>query len=146
MIIAAFRRKQKIGGWLFFFFWQVAAGVAVTLVDTDWSQYTPRAWTDQFQYLLFMAADAPRLLMLGAVAATGAMSIRTQEWRWLIVLRYALILYSILGMVCVATDLAHFPDRVRADVVTLIFPVVYTIYFYLSRRVRWVFGDREIAT
>jgi hypothetical protein len=141
-IVAGVRRKQVIGGWLFFFFWQVVAGIAVTIVSADWSRYAPRAWKDQFKYFAFMLVTMPRIAILAAVAAIGVMLIRTYEWRWVIVMRYALIIYSVLGIVSVAADFIFFPERVSVDTATLIFPIAYTIYFYVSSRVRSVFLDR----
>jgi hypothetical protein len=139
LIVGAIRRKHAIGGWLFFFFWQVVAGCAVTLAYTDWSQYAPRAWHDPMKYLLFMASAGPRIVVLPALALLGAILIGTQEWRWLVALRFTLILYAVLGLACIVVDRFYFPERLALDVGALVFPVVYCIYFFVSMRVRGVF-------
>jgi len=141
-IIASFRRKQAIGGWLFFFFWQVASGCTVSIASTEWSQYSPSAWHDSFKYLIFTMVTMPRFAILIVIAGIGATLLRSHDWRWVVVMRYALILYSILGMLSVGADALYFPDRLTADVATLIFPLAYTIYFYVSSRVKSVFLDR----
>ena len=141
-IIAAVRRQYVIGGWLFFFFWQVVAGCAVTIAYTDWSRYTPRTWRHQVQYFAFVLATAPRVAILVTIAVVGVMLMRTYEWRWVIVLRYALVIFAIFGCLSVGTDVFYFPERVATDVGTLIFPVAYAIYFNVSTRVRSVFRDR----
>jgi len=140
LILGAIRRKQAIGGWLFFF-WQVAAGCAVTFAYTDWSEYAPRAWHDSLKYFAFMAGAGPRMVVLPAIAVLGVTVLRTREWRWLVALRYALILFVLLGALCVAVDLRFFPDRTFVDVAALIFPGVYAVYFFVSMRVRGVFRE-----
>lgn len=141
-VVAAFRRKQPIGGWLFFFFWQVVAGCAVTVAYTDWSRFTPRTWGDQTQYLVFVLATAPKVATLITLAALGVMLMRTYDWRWVLVIKYTLIIFAIFGGISVAADLRFFPSRVAADVGLLIFPVAFAIYFNVSVRVRGVFRDR----
>ena len=142
-IVAVLRRKHEIGGWLFFFFWQVAAGCAVTIAFTNWAEYGPGAWQDHFKYLAFMLVTMPRFAILATIAGIGVMLIRTCEWQWVVVMRYALIIYSMLGLASVGADLLYFPDRIGVDVATLIFPVVYTAYFYVSSRVKSVFLHRQ---
>jgi hypothetical protein len=141
-IIAVVRRKHAIGGWLFFFFWQVVAGCAVTIAYTDWSRYTPRTWRHQVQYFAFVLATGPRVAILVTIAVVGVMLMRTYEWRWVIVLRYALVIFAIFGCFSVGADFLYFPERVATDVGSLIFPVAYAIYFNISTRVRSVFQDR----
>lgn len=140
-ILAGIRRKQAIGGWLFFFFWQVAVGCAVSVVGADWPRYAPGAWHDQFQYLIFMMVTMPRMAVLLVIAAIGAILIRTLDWKWVVVLRYGLILYTALGLASIAADALYFSDRLTVDVSTLIFPVAFTAYFYVSSRVKSVFAD-----
>jgi len=85
----------------------------------------------------------PRFAILATIAGIGVMLIRTCEWQWVVVMRYALIIYSMLGLASVGADLLYFPDRIGVDVATLIFPVVYTAYFYVSSRVKSVFLHRQ---
>jgi hypothetical protein len=141
-IVAAVRQKHAIGGWLLFFFWQVVAGCAVTIAFTDWSDLSARGWNDQMQYLVFLLATAPRVAVLVTLGVLGVMLIRTFEWRWVLVIKYTLIIYVIFGCFSVAADVAYFPTRTAADVGTLIFPTVYAFYFNVSLRVRSVFRDR----
>jgi hypothetical protein len=81
------------------------------------------------------------MAILSAIATIGVMLLRTHEWRWVVVLRYTLVIYSLMGAICVAIDWLYFPDRLALDVGALIFPTVYTIYFFVSSRVRSVFLD-----
>ncbi|HWD00392.1 MAG TPA: hypothetical protein VG456_26730 [Candidatus Sulfopaludibacter sp.] len=138
-VIAGVRRKQPIGGWLYFFFWQVALSCAITLIYSNWAEFAPRLWEGQFKYLLHFLVSVPRLTALFAVAIIGAMLLRSHAWQWVIILRYALTILCILGVLSVAVDVAYFPNRVGLEVATLIFPAAYLIYFFVSVRVRTVF-------
>jgi hypothetical protein len=141
-ILAGVRQKHPVGGWLFFFFWQVVAGCAITVAQTDWPSFAPRKWPSLGNYFAFALSTAPRTATLFALAAIGVMLLRTYEWRWIVVLRYVLILFLVLGALSVAIDYVYFPDVIARDIASLIFPAAYSIYFFVSIRVKSVFIDR----
>ncbi len=141
-IIAGVRQKHPIGGWLFFFLWQVVVGCAVTVAQTDWPRFAPNTWPQLGDYFAFALSTAPRLATLFALAAIGIMLLRTYEWRWIVVLRYVLLLFLTFGVVSVAIDYIYFPDFVGRDMASLIFPAAYSIYFFVSTRVKSVFLER----
>ncbi len=91
--------------------------------------------------MAFIFGAAPRMAILPVIAAIGLMLLRTHDWRWVVVLRYSLVIYSLLGAICIGIDLLYFPDRLVLDVGAIIFPAVYTIYFFVSFRVRGVFRE-----
>jgi hypothetical protein len=138
-IVAGVRRKSAIGGWLFFYFWQVVASCALLIAYSDWSRYTPRGWVNQAQYFVFVLAAAPRVMILVALAALAGILVRTRDWRWVVVTRYTLIIFSIFGCLSIGADRLYFPERIVPDVATLMFPVVYAVYFNVSTRVHRVF-------
>jgi len=140
-VVAGLRRNHPIGGWLLFFFWQIAAGFAITMSYADWPKFAPNAWADQFKYLVFVQITLPRYAILGAIVVVSFMLLRSFDWRWVQVLRYSLLIYVGLCVVSVVADLIYFEDRAAADIGTLIFPSAFTIYFYVSSRVRSVFRD-----
>ena len=91
---------------------------------------------------LLVALQAPNPTGSASVWIGGVLSVIRGKQVQVIALRYALIIYSIFGAVCVAADLLFFPNRIVLDVAALIFPVAYTLYFFASSRVRKVFVDR----
>ena len=86
--------------------------------------------------LEFQYPDVPRCVAARRVVFSPESARRRSE---VIVKRCVPILYSFLGLVRIATDLANFPERLRVDIGTLTFPVAFTIYFYRSARVKSVF-------
>jgi hypothetical protein len=91
---------------------------------------------------MYMVVTMPRVGLLVALALVGVMLIRTYDWQWVVVMRYVLIMDAAVGLISVVADTRYFPNRVGADAVTVVFPIAYTIYFYISARVRSVFVDR----
>jgi hypothetical protein len=142
-VIASGFRKQPIGGWLFFFLWQIAVGSLIVLLYSDWRPYAPRAWNDPARYFAFVLIAAPRHAILAGIAGIGIQLVRTFEWRWVIALRYALVLSSMFAGAAVAIDLLYFPGRTRPDIFTLLTTCSYTVYFFVSGRVRRVFLDQN---
>jgi len=140
-IVAAFRRHYPIGGWLFFFFWQIVAGVAVLIVGTRWSLLAPRAWSDQAKYFAYALTAVPRIALLPAIAVVCAALLQSREWRWVITLRYLLILFTALGVATAIVNRFYFPGQTAADVAAVIFPAAYSVYFFRSVRVRRVFAE-----
>jgi hypothetical protein len=70
------------------------------------------------------------------------MVLRTFEWQWLVVLRYLLILYAILGGLQIAVDALYLSSSVRHEVAGFASTCGMLAYFYRSVRVRRVFGER----
>lgn len=144
-IVAGVRRKSAIGGWLFFYFWQVLASCAIMIAYSDWPRYAPRGWANQVEYLVFVLAAAPRVMMLAALAALVVVLLRTRDWRWVVVTRYTLIIFSMFAFLSIGVDCLYFPERTVPDVGTLLFPVVYAMYFKVSARVRRVFERGAVS-
>jgi hypothetical protein len=77
-----------------------------------------------------------------AMAGAGFMLLRTYDWRWVVVLRYLLILFTAFSAISVVLDSYFFPSRIRAALTSLVFPIAYAIYFFVSTRLRSVFIER----
>jgi hypothetical protein len=141
-IVASLRRNHPIGGWLFFFFWGVAAGCIITITSINWATLAPRLWRDQVKFLAYVFTIAPGFAVMLAIAGVGLMLLWTYDRKWIVVLRYLLILLAVFSAISVLLDSYYFPSRVQAAVNSLGFPVGYAIYFSVSTRVRSVFIDR----
>ena len=141
-VVAIFRRKHAIGGWLFYFFCQVLLGLLLIAATTRWKTYLPRAWSDGVHYFLYILSNLPRVVLLAMIAVVCVQLVRTREWRWVGGLRYALITYAFLTAVKVQIDIFWFPNAVSIDVLSLTFPCVWIAYFGVSRRVHRVFHEK----
>ena len=138
-IIAFLRRKQAIGGWLFYFFCQVLLGLTLIAVTTHWKTYRPGLWGDPKQYFLYAVSNLSRVIVLVAIAMVSWVAVRTRQWQWVCALRYALVTYAFLTVLKLLVDVIWFPTTANMDMVALAFPCVWIFYFELSRRVRSVF-------
>jgi hypothetical protein len=133
------RRKHAIGGWLFYFFCQVLLGLALVIVSTHWTMYTPRDWSDPTRYFLFTLASLSRVVLLVAIAALCILLAETRDGQWIAGLRYALATYAFLTLLKLPVDIYCFPSALTRDALSLAFPLVWMAYFSLSERVRRVF-------
>ena len=70
------------------------------------------------------------------------MLLRTYDWEWVVVLRYLLILFTVFSAISAVLDSYFFPSRFQAALTSLAFPIAYSIYFYVSARLRSVFIKR----
>ncbi len=142
-IVAILRRKQPIGGWLFYFFCQVLLGLALAIGSTHWTLYAPRAWSDPTRYFLFALASLSRVVILVATAALCALLAETRDWRWIAGLRYTLATYAFLTILKLPVDAYCFPSALTRDTGSLAFPLVWISYLSLSVRVRQVFYEKS---
>lgn len=135
-IVAVLRRKQAIGGWLFYFFCQVFIGLFLLVVSTHWKYYLPRQWHDPLPYFLFTLSSLSRMAIFGAVAAVCVLLIESRDSRWIGALQLALLAYAITTFLKVFVDAYCFPSATSRDAVSLGFPLIWAIYLSLSRRVK----------
>ncbi|HUB82046.1 MAG TPA: hypothetical protein VMB03_24785 [Bryobacteraceae bacterium] len=138
-IVAVARRNRPIGGWLFYFFCQVALGLALIAAGSNWKNYLPAQWIDPGRYLLFAISSFSRTVLLAAIAAICFVAIETRAWRWIVALQYALGTYAFLTILKLPVDYYCVPAAAARDTLSLAFPVVWMVYFAASQRVRRVF-------
>jgi hypothetical protein len=81
------------------------------------------------------------MALLGAIAAVCAALLQSREWRWVVMLRYLLILFTSLGVITAIVNRFYFPGQTAVDVAAVIFPAVFSVYFFRSARVRRVFTE-----
>jgi hypothetical protein len=63
-LLCWFRRKDEIGGWLMFFYYQIYAGtfLSVLTIAKQIGVYMPRPWKNETNHIFFIMAAIPRLL------------------------------------------------------------------------------------
>ena len=142
-VAAVLRRKHAIGGWLFYFFCQVLLGVALVGASTHWKLYLSRTWDDPARYFLYTLSNLSRVALLAAIGVVCIMLVETREWQWVCGLRYALGTYALLTVLKLPVDAYCFPVALSRDTLSLAFPLVWIVYFSVSRRVGRVFREKR---
>lgn len=73
--ICSRRKKQPIGGWLLFFYWQLYGGLLVSAVlfTTNLQSYVPENFDSTGQFALFLASTAPVLLLFALKCAIATL-------------------------------------------------------------------------
>lgn len=148
-IVCNARKRNPIGGWLLFFYWQLYGGmfVAGVFFTMNIQSYVPENFESQTRFTMFLLSAAPGLLLLltQAVIATIALGVQTRDM--LTLLRGVLFAEVIAALLAVAIDAAQFPDNLVFSILTLTQSLLWLSYFLKSARVRHVFsqGDWEVA-
>jgi hypothetical protein len=142
-LVAIWRRKQAIGGWLFYFFCQILVALFLIAGTTRWSRFLPRSWDDPQLYFLYALTNLSRTILLAEIAIISVRLLGTRQWHWVAALKYALVTYAFLTLLKFLIDLVWFPTTVGLDALSLSFPCVWILYFHISRRVRRVFLDKS---
>ena len=141
-VIAIVRRKQAIGGWLFYFICQVFIGLALLVVSTHWKYYLPLQWHEPLRYFLFTLSSLSRLAAFAAVSIICILLVESRDSRWITALQLALLLYAFTTLLKIPVDLYCFPSATGRDAVSLGFPLIWAIYFSVSERVKKVFREK----
>jgi len=144
-IAAIVRRRNPIGGWLFFALWQIFTGCAGTLLQIaiGWHSYVPSAWANQTHYLVYVMTTAPRLFALIAATAVSILLLRTFEWRWAVFLRGTLAAFLVCGALTLLLDLLFSRDELSLAAASLITPAILFFYSLCSVRYRKVFQTHD---
>lgn len=138
-MVAVARRNRPIGGWLLYFFCQVVLGLALIAASTHWQNYLSVEWIDPARYFLFVLSSLSRIILFVAIAVICILAVDTRAWRWIVALEYALATYAFVTILKLPVDIYCFPSATSRDTLSLAFPVVWMVYFAVSRRVRRVF-------
>jgi hypothetical protein len=143
--LCARRRKKPIGGWLAFFYYQVAAGLLVTTIFTisGLHNFNPRIWHDQFLYVLFIISNIPGIIVFLCLACVSAGLLYYREWKWVLRVRIILIAYVVCSAVEGLIDYWYFTENLPIDIYGLIFPSISLAYFYVSKRVKHVYMTHD---
>lgn len=149
--ICARRKRDPIGGWLAYYYYQLYLGVVVSaffVAVLNIHSYVPENFSGQRGlYLLFVASTLPGLILLVFQAAVATFLLLLKTWDLVGLLRKVLLATAIAEGVGLFIDAKYFPDNVGLSLVSFIPSVLWVGYFYRSDRVRRVFKthDWEVA-
>src|SRR5664280_1407768 len=92
-IICNSRKRQQIGGWLLFYYWQIYSGVLMTILFfvLAFQAYVPESYDDPTKFRLFLASAVPVLVLFAMQIAVATMLISVRTWDLLRLLRWLMI-------------------------------------------------------
>ncbi len=142
-------KRNPIGGWLLFFYWQLYSGLLITLAlfVTNIQSYIPENFDSREKYLLFLLSTVPTLMFFLIQLAVGTILLSVRTWDLLKLLRWVIIAEIAAAIVSTAIDAAYFPDNVGLNFLTIVPESLWLAYLLRSVRVKHVFQthDWEIA-
>lgn len=141
-VVCAARKRYSIGGWLLFYYWQIFAGAALAafmICTAGYRSYMPEIHGTPMHFWLFFISAAPYLVLLFLQAAVGLMLLCVRTWDVLELLRYVVLASAAFAWIGVTIDLYKFEANVPLSVTAAIQMTVWTIYFFVSKRVESVF-------
>jgi hypothetical protein len=149
--ICARKKKDPIGGWLAYYYYQLYVGVvfSVFLVAVlTIHSYVPEYFSGETQrYLLFMLSALPTLILLLFETAVATFLLVLKTWDMVELLRKVLIAQAVAQGLGVLVDVKYFPENVPLSLLSFVPSVLWVGYFFRSARVRHVFKthDWEVA-
>jgi hypothetical protein len=140
-IICNGRKRNPIGGWLLFYYWQVCAGVLVgaLLFSMNIQSYVRENFEDSSRYWLFLASATPALVFMIVQLIVATFLLIARTWDMLRLMRWVLaagVAVAVLGGVI---DFRCFPDNLAFSIIGAASDVLWLAYFFRSERVRHVF-------
>lgn len=144
-LLCWFRRKEEIGGWLMFFFYQVYAGMflSVLIVAKQIVVYMPRPWKNETNHIFFIMAAIPRLLGFLMILIIATILLKKRELSWLSKLRLVMGIELTLMACSLLIDVYRFPSAFTFNLTQAILLSLWLTYFYQSQRVHQVFVTHD---
>jgi len=143
--ICSRRKKDEIGGWLLYYYWQLYAGLVVSMflffgVSID--SYTAENLPPR-TYVLFLISTVPTLVLTLAQAAVSTFLLKIRSWDLVVLLRWVLAANMVAALASTLIDVKVFPDNLPFDFMTLVPSIVWLAYFFRSTRVQHVFRTHD---
>src|SRR5580658_6597383 len=76
------RKRSPIGGWLFFFYWQLYSGLLISAAffAMNLQSYVPENFDNSRQFVLFLASSVPGLVLFAIKCAVGTLLLSARTW------------------------------------------------------------------
>jgi hypothetical protein len=146
-LVCFMRRKFEIGGWLLFYFISVVLSAFMWLALTipALQLFNPSCWSDSGRYLLFIVTAVPNdLLLIGQFIVSMMLILkRFRDWKYVNCLRIILLSQIVFSLILLPLDISLSPQSIPLDLIAMIAPVVWLLYFSLSKRIRSVYKDKD---
>lgn len=143
--ICARRKREEIGGWLLFYYWQLYSGAILSIVFfvTQFQIYVPESYDDPKKFYLSLSSIVPVLVFHSVEIAIATMLISVRTWDLLRLLRWVACAHVIALAIGVAINAFYFSDAEFVNVIALIQTAVWLAYLFKSRRVVHVFKRHD---
>lgn len=143
------RKRNPIGGWLLYFYWQLYSGLLISAVlfGTNIQSYVPENFENTRVFALFLASAVPGLLLFVVKCAVATLLLSARTWDMLTLLRWTMVAELAAAVLGAGLDAAYFPDNLGLSFLTIVPGVLWLAYFFRSARVRHVFHlhDWDVA-
>lgn len=145
LAIAFWSRRRPTGGWLFFYYFTLYTGCILSLAVTDFELLSPSGWGDPAFYALYVLGIGPTLLtfILEIIFSTRLLFKSQRNRRNVNALRYVLAASIGTAIWEGVVNYYFFPDldNLRFDIAAVISFSIWCRYFFVSRRVAYVFSN-----
>jgi hypothetical protein len=145
--IAYLSRRRAIGGWLLYFYIQLYLSFAISLLFFPQiiSNLNPKQWDNSLLYVMFILSVVPVILaeFMEIIAATKLLF--RKNIKNVTFLRKILLALLTTSAIAFAIDIVYFKDDPAFifDILTLVFAIIWSLYFFKARRVRLVFIENN---
>lgn len=143
--VCSSRKRRPIGGWLLFFYWQLYAGllVSVAMWCLTIQSYVPENFDDSRKFWCFLASAVPGLVLFSIKCCVATLLLSARLWGMLKLLRYTIVAELVAALVGVAIDSVYFPDNIALSLLTIIPDLIWLLYFFKSRRIEHIFKQHD---
>ncbi len=143
------RKRSPIGGWLFFFYWQLYSGLLISAAffAMNIQSYVPENFDNPRLYVLFLASSVPELVLFAVKCAVGTLLLSARTWDMLKLLRWVMVAELAAAGLGAVIDALYFPDNLGLSFLTIVPNLLWLVYFFRSERVRHIFllQDWDVA-
>ncbi len=145
--IAYLSRRRAIGGWLLYFYIQLYLGLLISLlfISQVVSNLDPNQWEDSFQYVMFFLSVAPVVITQFLEMGVATILLFQRNESIVKLLRKTLYALVATSAAALAIDISYFSDTpsIFIDALTLVFAIIWSLYFLKARRIQLVFIERN---
>ena len=145
LIVCNATKRNQIGGWLLFFFWQLYGGLLLTAIffATNIQSYVLENFESPEKGVFFLISTVPSLIIYLAEVMVGTILLSARTWDLLKLLRWLIAAEAVASLVSMVIDSKYFPDNTWLNILTLVPQVLWLAYFLASKRVKHVFKSHD---
>jgi hypothetical protein len=145
--ICARRKKDPIGGWLAYYYYQLYVGIIFSVIlvaGVSIHNYVPEYFSGETQrFLLFLLSSLPAIILAVFEAGVATFLLVLKTWDLVELLRNVLIAQAVAQGIGLIVDAKYFPDNVPLSLLSFVPSVLWVGYFFRSDRVRRVFKTHD---
>ena len=144
-IICYRARRNEIGGWLLFFYWQLYGGLLMTVIffSMNVQSYVFENFDDSRKFYMYLASVGPYIILYLAQLAVGTLLLTVRTWDLLQLLRWLTAGQVAASLVSIVIDSNYYPDNVALNFLTLIPQSLWLAYMFKSARIKHVFKSHD---